>query len=180
MSSLAKTFHDLSKIMEVIEENEGVIEDSLLPTLQEQEKLVCEKVDAYVNFIECVQGQIEKQKQVEKEINLRRKSLENLEFRLKTNAKILMESYEISELKGTNRKIKLNNSGGKQALLLEEDFDEKMVCVNKKYIRHLPTDIYEKQEVYVIDKDKLRKHLEDGNEIQCVGLLPRGKYVKIV
>lgn len=180
MNSLSQTLYEFYEVMEIIEENEGVIEDSMLPVLMEKEKILTNKVDSYVQFIESVQGQIDKQKSIYKELHDRIKKLEMLEIRLKDNAKNLMESHGISELKGHVKKIKLNNSGGKQSIDYPDDFHQSKKTINKEYIKHLPSEMYAKEEVYVLNSDKVREHLEAEKTLECARIMPRGKYVKLI
>jgi len=180
MNSLSQTLYEFYEVMEIIEENEGVIEDSMLPVLIEKEKVLTNKVDSYVQFIESVQGQIDKQKSIYKELHDRIKKLEMLEIRLKDNAKNLMESHSLLELKGHVKKIKLNNSGGKQSIEYPDDFYLFKKTVNKEYIKYLPSEMYTKEEIYVLNGDKVREHLEADKTLECVRILPRGKYIKLI
>lgn len=179
MTTLSQTLYDFAEVMNSIEENNGVIDDSLLPVLVEKEGLVAEKVDSYVQFIESVQGQIEKQKQLLKDLHSRTKILEVLEDSLKKNAKNLMECYSMNEIRGHQRKIKLNNNGGKLSIEYPEDFHIIKKVINKEYLRYLTSDMYVKEEIYILNNDKVREHLESEQTLECVRILPRGKYIKL-
>ncbi len=179
MTSLAQTLFQFAEIMDEIESNDGVIDERLLPVLSKQESLVADKVDSYVDFIEVVQSQIEQKKKLIEKTRVLIKQLDNLEYRLKENAKNLMQLHEIKELNGNNRKIKLVNSGGKEAIQYKEDFFVIEKGINKKYISEIPSDLYDKHEVYVLKVDKFREFLEEQT-LECAHIVPRGKYIKIV
>lgn len=180
MTSLSQTLYEFYEIMEIIEENEGVIEDSMLPVLIEKENFLVNKVDSYVQFIESIQGQIEQQKKLYKEIQERTRKLEQLEIKLKDNAKKLMNIHNILEIHGNKRKIKINNSGGKQSIDYPDDFYQNIKVLNKYYIKDLPSEMYTKEYVYIINSEKVREYLESEKTLECAILLPRGKYVKLI
>jgi len=180
MTLLSQTLYEFYEIMKIIEENEGVIEDSMLPVLIEKENVLVNKVDSYVQFIESIQGQIEQQKKLYKEIQERTRKLEQLEIKLKDNAKKLMNVHNILEIRGNKRKIKLNNSGGKQSIDYPDDFYQNMKVLNKDYIKNLRSEMYTKEEVYTLNSEKVREHLESEKTLECAKLLPRGKYVKLI
>lgn len=180
MTTLSQTLYQIAEIQESIEDNDGVIDESLLPVFTEKESLVANNIDKYVYTIESIQALIQQKKNLIEQNRVIAKQLDKSEMILKENVKMLMEHFNMKELHGNTRKIKLVNSGGKLSIEYPEDFHIIKKVINKEYLRYLTSDMYVKEEIYILNNDKVREHLESEQTLECVRILPRGKYVKLI
>lgn len=187
MTSLAKTLYDFAKIMEQIEENDGVVSDEILPAFTHVELAVAQKIDAYVGFYNVVEAQIDKAKKTVDVFKKQLKSLESLKDRLKDKAKEVMQVHDLKSLHGHARQIKLVNSGGVEAMDLPEDFFEEIRVINPKYVGEfldMETNslykLFNARHIWIINnKQKFREAVARGDIPGC-SIRERSKYVRFV
>lgn len=167
MTTLKQTLLNFVQVLDKIEENGGEISDNLLPEITLNEIALQEKVDSYVDFIECVQAQLDKQQDLKKKIEANIKTLKALEDRLKDNAKYLLQAHDILELSGNTRKMKLQNAGGQQALVCPKDMFLDIKIVDDAYIGHFPLDSLEKKTVFTIESGKFKTLVKENFIHDC-------------
>lgn len=179
MSTLSQTLKNFAEIIEQIEENHGEITDEVLPHLQLAEAEIKQKVDNYVDFIDCVCAQAQKQAELKKKADDNIKMLKNLEERLKSNAKFLMESNNLIELQGEYRKMRLQNAGGQQAITHPENMFRHEKIIDEAFLGHFPLDSYSKKTVFVIDTVEF-KHLVADGKVEACRQEERKKVIKLI
>lgn len=167
MTTLQQTLMEFVNVLDKIDANDGEIDDDLLPQITLNEIALQEKVDNYVDFIECVQAQLEKQQELKKKIEANVKTLKSLEERLKDNAKYLLQAHDLLELSGNSRKLKLQNSGGQQALVCPKDMFQDIKIVDDAYIGHFPLDTLEKKTVFTIESGKFKTLVKENFIHDC-------------
>lgn len=178
MTSLSELYHHMSAVLEAIDEAGGEVTTDILPILYESEKLLSEKVDNYVYFLEHIQCQIEQKKKLIEKFRQEIKMLETLDEKLRQNAIYLMSLHKIEQLEGRERKMKLKNAGGVESMHKPDDFERYTVVVNEIYLKSIPEKCLEKKEFYVLKRDEFRDCVKE-NKIPCCFLLPRRKYIKL-
>jgi len=165
MTSLKQTVSEFLQVLSRIEEED--FDDSLLPELQTHESCVQQKVDSYVNFVEFTQAQLQKQTELKKKVEENIRALKNLEERLKSNAKFVLESNSMVEIHGEYRKIKLQTAGGQLAISHPEEMFQTLKIVNNDFVGHFPLDACEKKTVFVIDPLKFKQLVKEGFVDNC-------------
>ena len=116
---------------------------------------------AVINQIEMEKDACDKQIQ---EWTYRKTVRDNAIKRLKQRLADAMIQMGKEEIKAGDNTIKLQNNGGKAPLILEEDKD-----VPESYMKV----------ILEPDKEKIRKALEDGEELEFAHIAPRGKHIRI-
>lgn len=177
--TLSQGLFDLTYLMKQIEENDGEITDDMLPALSKAEITVTEKIDSYVFFHDHIEALLLQAQATLAYFKQRVESLQKTSKRMKENARDMMHAYELIELNGVHRKLKLMSAGGVQKILKPEDMFEEIETVNPKYLLEL-NDLVEEKLVYVLkDKDEFKKQVKE-NKIHGCKEFERGKYVKFI
>lgn len=142
-------------------------EEAFNTTLEVIKTGIAEKIDAYCSVMTRFDGEIEMIKAEENRLEIRKKTLENSKSRMLEALKYVLmtmeEAGEKPEILTPLHKVKLVGNGGKQPM----DVVEERVPDNFKKI------------IYETDKDKIRKALEAGEDLDFATLKPRGRHVKI-
>ena len=178
-NTLSAELYKFAQLMEQIEENEGVIDDKMLPVLHQNEVAIAQKVDSYVNFSYVVKGQAEQLKVTIDKFKKQLTTLENLYTHLKSNVKNMMEAYDLLKIEGNDRAIKLVKNGGVQSTQKPSDMFHNLEIVDEKYVVELSDYLITKIVHVVRDKDEFKQAVADG-KFESISLLPRGKYVKFI
>lgn len=162
MSSLGELFDTYNKILEQVVENEGELTPEIEKELQTTEQNLSKKVDNYVEFLNRTHSEIEYWKNKKQEMDEIKKALEALKKRLENNAFYYIKKNGVNDLIGNMYKFKLQKSTPR--LIIDD--------VNK-----LPWN-YKSEIVDIeIDKDKLKRDLQNGYEIEGAHL-EGGLYLK--
>lgn len=153
-------------LAEFAKENDGEISE--ISTEWEIEFLskLAEKTDGYVAFWQYIQSQIDFYAEKEKDMQTKKRVLQNKLAKLKDYAKMSMEYTNTKVLQGEVYKITLENSGG----ILPLVFSEENIDPNT-----LPDDLTSR----VIDNAKIREALDSGRDLEFVRYGERGKTVRI-
>ena len=122
-----------------------------------------EKSTGYVAVINRLDMEAKKAAELEKKFSDIKKSRENAIKRMKQTLLTAMDLIEKTEIPAGDFKIKIQKNGGKQPVKIDDD---------------LVPDNFRKV-VLEIDKDKIRKALEDGEELSFAHLEERGRHISI-
>ncbi len=168
MSSLYQIGTELAKILDSIDDETGeipAIDESLLEGLEQERKT---KVSNYFRLIATLEMEEEEAKKMAYFYAKKKQVRANMIDRLRKN---LVEHMNLTatdciEL-DDGRKAKLVGNGGLCPVWVDEEIPPESLPVQYTSIR------------YVIDKDKIRKALEAGEDMQHAKLLPRGMRLKI-
>lgn len=120
------------------------------------------KVDNCAAIIRELEAESEKFDKEADYYQKRATAMYNAAMRLKEYVKNELEAVNLQEIRGERFIVKVQKSGGKRALHITGDVP----------------DNYQKI-VYEPDKDKIRKALEDGEELPFAELAERGTFLKI-
>lgn len=135
-----------------------VFEDTLESVLAE----VGDKADAYAVVISEAKAAVEKFKAESERLGAIVKRYENSIDYMKLRLKQAMEEMGMKELKGDFHKFRIQKNGGKKPMQITGEVPD-----NYKKI------------VYEDDKEKIRKALEDGEELAFAHLEERGTHLRI-
>ena len=126
-----------------------------------------DKADGYCAVLSRFKGNVDMIKAEEARLKARREVIEHNIERMKEALQMALETMEEGgmkpEIKTGLHTIKLAGNGGKQPLKVDED----NVPDNYKVV------------IYQTDKEKIRKELESGKELEFAELLPRGRHISI-
>lgn len=164
--SLYELTNDLQALLDFGYTDED--EEVFLDTLDVLMDSIQDKADGYCAVIDRFNGNIDMIKAEEDRLKARR---EIIEKRVQTMKNALKEVLEIMEENGAEKPeiktafhtIKLAGNGGKQPMEVVED--------------KVPDSF--KRVVLETDKDKIRKALEAGEQLDFAELKPRGKHITI-
>ena len=153
--SLYELTNDLQALLDFgfTEEDEEVFLDTLDVLMDS----IQDKADGYCAVIDRFNGNIDMIKAEEERLKVRR---EIIEKRVQTMKNALKE---VLEIKTAFHTIKLAGNGGKQPMEVVED--------------KVPDSF--KRVVLETDKDKIRKALEAGEQLDFAELKPRGRHITI-
>lgn len=135
-----------------------VFEDTLDSVLAE----IGDKADAYAVVIAEAKSAAEKFKAESERLGAIAKRYENSIDYMKFRLKQAMEEMGMKELKGDYHKFRIQKNGGKKPMQITGEVPD-----NYKKI------------VYEDDKEKIRKALEDGEELSFAHLEERGTHLRI-
>ncbi|MBP5168922.1 MAG: siphovirus Gp157 family protein [Oscillospiraceae bacterium] len=146
--------------MAIDEENPAVLADTLeawLPVLEQ-------KTSGYVNVIQRLDMEAKKAREIAEQFVLKAQARENSIKAMKNALMIAMDRMETKELPAGDYTIKIQKNGGKQAIQIDDEFEipESMTKV-----------------IIEPDMDKIRKALEDGQELTWAHLQERGRHIRI-
>lgn len=180
MTTLSQELRQFADIWDKIEENDGVVTDELLPALRASELGLPVKVDNYVKYLNNLDALKDRYNQQLMEIKATLKTINNIETKLKDNAKYEMEANDLKQLDGHIYTIKIANNGGVKGLECPDDMFEHIEVVTDSYIAQLmESKAIELTTAYVLkDKTEFRKLVEAGVIDGC-SLRERGKSLKI-
>lgn len=121
------------------------------------------KASGYVAVINQLDMEMQKADELAKKYADIKRSRENAIKRMKQTLLTAMDLIEKTEIPAGDFKIKIQNNGGKQPVKI----DEELVPDNFRKV------------VLEIDKDKIRKALESGEELSFAHLEERGRHISI-
>jgi len=170
VSSLYQIGSELAKILDSIDDETGeipAIDESLLEGL-EQERAV--KVGNYIRLINTLGMEEEECKRMSDLYAKKRKTRQALIDRLKKNLIEHMKLTATDRIKcDDGQEVKLVNSGGLAPIWIDDTIPPES----------LPNCYTRFKAEYVIDKEKIRKALESGEELLYARFLPREMRLKI-
>lgn len=120
------------------------------------------KADGYVAVINQLEMEAQKAKEIAEQFKTKAETRTNNVKRMKEALRYAMERLDMTELKAGDYTIKLQNNGGKLPLVIDDV---------------VPDEYY--KVVYELDKDKMRKALDDGKQLKFAHYGERGKHVTI-
>ena len=146
--------------MAIDEENPAVLADTLeawLPVLEQ-------KTSGYVNVIQRLDMEAKKAREIAEQFVLKAQARENSIKAMKNALMIAMDRMETKELPAGDYTINIQKNGGKQAIQIDDEIEipESMTKV-----------------IIEPDMDKIRKALEDGQELTWAHLQERGRHIRI-
>lgn len=121
------------------------------------------KSAGYVSVIQQLEMEQEKAKELKNKYAAVEKFRELAIKRMKGRLLMAMDALDLKEMPAGDFKIKVQNNGGKQPVKI----DEELVPDNFRKV------------VLEIDKDKIRKALESGEELSFAHLEERGRHISI-
>ena len=121
------------------------------------------KASGYVNVINRLDMEAKKAADLEKKFSDIKKSRENAIKRMKQTLLAAMDLIDKTEIPAGDFTIKIQKNGGQQPIKIDEE---------------LVPDNYRKV-ILEIDKDKIRKALEGGEELSFARLEERGRHISI-
>ena len=152
LKSLVK---DLNALEELIIENDGQVCETLEVWMQINETNVATKVDGYNFLIARLEKSAEFFKDKEAEYYAARKVYENQVIRMKAYVKDTMFAMGLDELKGNEYRFKLSKS------------KPKVIIDN---VEELPLEYTREKITIEVDKDGIKKALDEGIEIKGASL----------
>ena len=161
MSNLYQLTNDYETVLNMLYD-EDIDEQMVLDTLESLEGDIEDKADGYAKIIKELESKADARKQEAKRLTTNAKVFENRINYLKQN--LFNAMIQTGKTKFTTDLFSFNiaKNGGKQALTIDGD-------VPKEYTK---TKIEN-------DVDKIRKALEDGQELPFAHLEPRGESLRI-
>lgn len=151
------------------EEKEKEIDD-LLARMAENEESINEKLDGYVAVMAEFEGRAElREKEASRLLQLARGDHANTS-RLKDRLLSFFLVQGISKRETNFHKFTVAKAGGKQALEIAEGTD--VTELPAKFTEVIPEQV-------VFNKDAIREHLSEGNELEFARLLERKDVLKI-
>jgi len=135
--------------------------DEEIDRLLEAETNVRRKVDGWIDFLALVKSQIKMNEDLKAKYDKKRKSLKNLQARLKDRLKYCIEANPTVVYRGDNGAIELQT--GPPSMIVSEDFITKSVTMVPEGVVPHPHFIYDYcTKVNVLDKETLKKALLSG------------------
>jgi hypothetical protein len=163
--SLYELTNDLNALLDL-----GYSEDdseAFMDTLNGIMGGIQDKADGYCAVLSRFKSNVDMIKAEETRLKARREVVEHNIERMKEALQMALETMEEGgmkpEIKTGLHTIKLAGNGGKQPMKVDED----NVPDNYKVV------------IYQTDKEKIRKELESGKELEFAELLPRGRHISI-
>ena len=120
------------------------------------------KADGYGVVISEIEAKVEQFKKEIQRLTDRKTAMENAIKNMKDRLKGAMELMETNEIKTEHYTFKIQKNGGAQPIKITGE-----VPANYKRV------------IYEDDKDKIRKDLEEGKELDFAKLLERGTHLRI-
>ena len=120
------------------------------------------KAGGYIAVINQLDMEAKKAKELAEEFKRKADIRINSIANMKNALKITMEQIGLDKIEADPFTIKLQKNGGKQPMLIDGDVPNDYMKV-----------------VYEVDREKIRKDLEDGKELKFAHLEERGKHVVI-
>lgn len=121
------------------------------------------KSAGYVAVIQQLDMEAKKAKELEQKFRDIKQSRENVIKRMKDRLLYAMNELDKKEIPAGDFTIKVQANGGKAPMVVDEE---------------LVPDSYRKV-ILEVDKDKIRKALDEGEELTFAHLEPRGKHIAI-
>lgn len=165
MPSLYEFTQDYQKLLDFASEcelNDPDDEQTFLDTLEGLKGSIEVKADNCAAIIRELQAESEKFEKEADYFHARANALFNASERLKKYVKEQLESIDMTEVKGERYIIKVQKSGGKRKLQITGEVPDRFLKV-----------------IYEPDKDKIRKALEEGEDLNFAYLEPQGTHLRI-
>jgi hypothetical protein len=167
MSSLFDITHNLKAIEEILEnaEDPNQVSEMVAQSLQLQGQLK-EKVENYANLIMQLEGLAELRKKEADRLAKLSKTMEARADRLREALKDGLKLINVQKISTDKYDVKIRKNGGLAPLAIREE--------------HIIPDEWKKTKVEIeLDKDKIRKALEDGEVLDFAELKERGDSLSI-
>lgn len=155
---LTNEFRALYELMTEPDTDEQIISDTLEGLKGELEV----KGAGYVSVINQLQMEADKADELSKAFKAKADTRKNNINRMKDMLKTAMSEIGTNTIEAGDYTIKLQKNGGKQPMIVDGE-------VPNDYLKV----------IYEQDKDKIRKALEDGEELSFAHLEERGKHIVI-
>lgn len=156
---------ELQELWEMLESGE-YDEDMLIDTMEAVEGDFAVKAEGYVKIIKQMETDAAGMAAMAAEFTKKKQTLENGIKNLKNRLLYLMEAGNVPEVKGEHFRIKpVNNGGAKPLILTDMNPDEYPVEFQKQIIE--------------VDKDKIRKALDAGEQLSFAHYGERGRHLSI-
>lgn len=152
--SLGEALKELQEVVSAIEDLDGEVPDQILPLWEEKVADVEAAVDRRILFMSTCESLAEG---LQKEITLlstKRQKIINSGDRVYNSIKAHMNAYNITELRGTLKKISVTKNGGAKPLLwkIPEPETVEMRIVDPENVGRFPDGYLVKQEIYALPK----------------------------
>lgn len=134
-------------------------------TLETIDFEIHDKADGYVRLIKTLEGEVLMLDKYIKENTAKKVKKENLIKYLKNNLLDCMVQLDEKEIKTKFANVKVVGNGGLQPLKCDEE--------------KVPIDYMIRNEVWTVDKEKIRKELEAGKQLPFAELTERGNHLAI-
>lgn len=150
--SLGEALKELQEVVSAIEDLDGEVPDQLLPLWDEKVADVEAAVDRRMLFISTCESLSEG---LQKEISLlsiKRQKIINSGDRVYNSIKAHMNEYNITELRGTFKKVSLTKNGGSKPLLwkITEPTEVRMRIIDPENVGRFPDGYLIKKEFYAL------------------------------
>ena len=156
---IVNEFKDLYDLATSEDLDQQIFDDTLEAITGELEA----KSAGYVAVIQQLEMEADKAEELEKHFRAIKDARDNAVKRMKDRMLFALTELDKKEIAAGDFTVKVRGNGGKQPM----DIDDELV-----------PDSYRKV-VLEVDKDKIRKALEDGEQLSFARLRPRGKHIKI-
>lgn len=162
MSSLYEIKGEYLELLSYADSGNPDDEQLFLDTLESIQGELEVKADNYAAVIKEIEGSVDKFSKEIKRLTSAKEIMENHIKVMKARLLDAMQTMDVKEIKGEHFKLKIQNNGGKQGI---------------EYTGDVPDSF--KRVVYEDDTEKIRKALEDGEELGFAHLKPRGQHIRI-
>lgn len=154
----------------VASQNDGEVPDALLDAIAEKQLETLDKLDGLLDYVDSIKSTLDIAKERIDRFKAKKKSLENLQERIRQNINRYMFKNDLKQIK-CSRTISLVN----QDDLIE--YDEKLIPeqFKKKTTRTETVTITETE----IDKESIAKLLAEGKEVIGVTVTKNRSYIKV-
>lgn len=170
---MASTLYDLTtdslRLMEALEQCEGgEVPPETEAFLDENATDIAQKLDAYLAVIHTLDMEAVRAKAERDQWEAKRKAREKSIEHLKANLKLFLErTGQTKATTASGRVIALQAAGGQQAMQVDECLD--LDAVFPAWV----------QTVRCLNREEVRKYLEEGHELVYARLLPRSQTIRI-
>ena len=143
-------------------------DQAFLDTLEGLKGEIAQKADNYCYVMTSIDGKIATVKAEIERLEALKKAMESHKQAMKDTLYTTMLAMDVRELPADHHKIWIKGNGGKQKITWVYDV-KNPDAFPEKYRKMVP----------VVDTDKIRADLENGVELACAVLEPRGEHIEI-